>query len=317
MSEGGSAIERPSRWSFYWWMNFFSGNPASAYSKEGRTPYYTNEGFLCSTTYHESNSLWMTNPTCCYVMCHDPEDSDDFWTRFWYARDDRRSYGALGFVILASIVMLPLVLAGTLVFHYPPVMIVSWTALFISSFSETIVDGTSICMDFRWVNLASAAWTLVMLVVVTIGVFQMQKLYNYYYPGTPHVKVNCQGLLKFFKFYSLFYWLTLAPSGLLLLWLIGTIVISHKAAGSCPWTFCTMCSWGLVHFLNMLAGSTMAVRMSKKLKLLTKPPARNVPVNPSSESPVIESPSSLHATEMNPSKGLIDKQKELEMYNYI
>ena len=167
-------------------------------------------------------------------------------------------------------------------------------------------------MDFRWISLVSAGWIVILLVGVISAIFQMQKLYNHYYPETPDVKADVVCLIQFFKAYTNFYWFTLLPSTGLMVWCIVDIASSFKEGNTCPWTFFTMCSWAVVHFLNMVAGYAMATRMENKFELLSDPPQYEfLPVDHPQPPSLSASPPLIYSPIMNPTQSIVEKNPDL------
>jgi hypothetical protein len=120
--------------------------------------------------------------------------------------------------------------------------------------------------------LASSCWCIILLIIIIWAVIRMQKLYSFYYPGTPGVKVDIEGLAKFFKIFSYFYWSCVAFSLGLIVWSLFTIAQLRKANSECPLTFYTTCGWAFVHTLNVISSISMAIRMKEKYDILVQPP---------------------------------------------
>jgi hypothetical protein len=258
-------IKKPSKYSFFWWQNYFSPNPATYFEEPG--VYYDRSGCLqASDASTRSYRYWENGGYYIYWNPH-PVLIGNFDCSGSNSND-----AALVIVIIFATIAL--IIACALVFNYPPIMILSWTVLFFGSIVEEIKPEWGFCPGTRQYNDISAALIALYVFCICFAVYRMQKLYNFYYPGTPGVNVDFNGLLNLYKKASFYYKITIITSIAMITW--GVVFTWNNHRGSyyeCPISSCTQYAWIVVHFLNIVAASAMSSRMSKKYDIMATPPA--------------------------------------------
>jgi hypothetical protein len=202
-------------------------------------------------------------------------------------------------------------IACAIAFYYPPVMIISWLILVIGSFTQSIVGFAPECFAIRWYNGVCSIFVALVTMFIIASVIRLQRHYRYYYPGTPNVQVDVDGLKTLFRTSRIFYCYFCIPSACLL---IGGLYLSLSCGASntfafttkcqnldsCAWTSITMYCWIVIHALNVIAAFAMYQRMQAKYLLLKNPPAyEETTIQPSVAPPPIamEVPHNLPAYE--------------------
>jgi hypothetical protein len=280
---------KPSRFSLFWFQNYFSSNPATVFTED--QVHYDDKGFLVTRSTRSYN-YWISD-SCC-PTCHGPYS---YWNCSLGGPDCNcgncgggDSIEALALFLVILVAFIAFIVACCIVFYYPPVMIISWLVLVIGSFTQSIVGFAPECFGIRWYNGASSIFIAMVTIFIIGSVFRLQNLYRGYYPGTPNVQVDVKGLMSLFRISRIFYVYFSIPSSCFLLagTLFSTTCILTRSISfdtcphlnSCRWTSYTMYCWIVIHGLNAVAALGMYQRMKEKYQKLKVPPAyEEVPLN--------------------------------------
>jgi hypothetical protein len=167
--------------------------------------------------------------------------------------------------------------AGLLMFLFttPGLIIGPWailTGLSFASFS------TVTCSFYSWYNLVSSIYCILVVCYVLFGIFTIQGYYKGYYPGTPGIVVDIDGLTRHFEWnrivFGLFGFIFVAYT------IAGCIILGinwNKCRGlcinECTMSFWTTISWTIAHLIESLVFLATTRKFVFKYGMLKNPPA--------------------------------------------
>jgi hypothetical protein len=297
------AYPKPARYSIFWFQNYFSEHPATVFKED--EVFYDRSGYARSRS-ERQYQYWNTTDSC--IACHGPYNYCYWGTCHYGSCDCGEAGGIIAIIVLVLVAIAAFFIACAIAFYYPPVMIISWLILVIGSFTQSIVGFAPECFAIRWYNGVCSIFVALVTIFIVASVIRLQRHYRYYYPGTPNVQVDVEGLKTLFRTSRIFYCYFCIPSACLLiagLYLSlscgasNTFALTRKCQNldSCAWTSYTMYCWIVIHALNAIAALAMYKRMQAKYLLLKNPPSYE---ESSSQAVVVPAPIAMEVTHTLP-----------------
>ncbi|KAI8916436.1 hypothetical protein EDD86DRAFT_244347 [Gorgonomyces haynaldii] len=169
---------KPSVFSLRWFDYYFSNDPSALLGRPDG--YYDASGTL-----RRNRNNHLPDADCCH--CHN--------SGCYVINCDEGAAGIFGIILLAGFAIVAL----CLICLYPPAMIVFWVFMVIGSLAETVAGRDPSCHYVRLYGSVSAGLTLIYIVLILYQVYELQRRYNGYYPGTPGEIIDMPRAIRFFR----------------------------------------------------------------------------------------------------------------------